>query len=295
MCAFAWLWKAQTPLAAHTAPALHASTAQLRSYLSACPLTRALPTHSARLGVKHWMEWNLRRMESELRQINPDLLQPSKSFKKPSSGTITINVGGYMYAAQRHTLTKHPGSLLEEIVTGRSPWCTWTPWATPSSTAMAHLPARVELLAPGRTGAARRLQEAELLRREAAFYRLSELAQALQDWEQRQATQREPAFPRGDRQPRALAGSEGLLQRQQLDREGEEPPGADLQEPLGRLSGGVRGVLQHHPVPAFHQVGAGLSACAEAGQHVCVYTRVSEAGDGDARSQRRLSPAHQPR
>uniref|UniRef100_A0A9J8BMX3 TSC22 domain family, member 1 n=1 Tax=Cyprinus carpio carpio TaxID=630221 RepID=A0A9J8BMX3_CYPCA len=67
------------------------------------------------------MEWNLRRMESELRQINPDLLQPSKSFKKPSSGTITINVGGYLYAAQRHTLAKHPGSLLEEIVMGKKP------------------------------------------------------------------------------------------------------------------------------------------------------------------------------
>ncbi len=134
-------------------------------------------------------------MESELRQINPDLLQPSKSFKKPSSGTITINVGGYMYAAQRHTLTKHPGSLLEEIVTGKKPVVhvdsmgnTFIDRDGPIFRHVLNFLRLGELVLPDD------FKEAELLRREAAFYRLSELAQALQDWEQRQATQREPAF-----------------------------------------------------------------------------------------------------
>ncbi|XP_043104083.1 BTB/POZ domain-containing protein KCTD4 [Puntigrus tetrazona] len=141
------------------------------------------------------MEWNLRRMESELRQINPDLLQPSKSFKKPSSGTITINVGGYLYAAQRQTLAKHPGSLLEEMVTGKKPVVhvdsmgnTFIDRDGPIFRHVLNFLRLGELVLPDD------FKEAELLRREADFYRLSELAQALQDWEQQQATQREPAF-----------------------------------------------------------------------------------------------------
>lgn len=182
-------------MAAHTAPALHASAAQLRSYLSARLLTRTLPTHSARLGVRNGMEWNLRRMESELRQINPDLLQPSKSFKKPSSGTITINVGGYLYAAQRQTLAKHPGSLLEEMVTGKKPVLhvdsmgnTFIDRDGPIFRHVLNFLRMGELVLP------EDFKEAELLRREADFYRLSELAQALQDWEQKQAAQHDPAF-----------------------------------------------------------------------------------------------------
>ncbi|KAK9969719.1 hypothetical protein ABG768_027869 [Culter alburnus] len=141
------------------------------------------------------MEWNLRRMESELRQINPDLLQPSKSFKKPSSGTITINVGGYLYAAQRQTLAKHPGSLLEEMVTGKKPVLhvdsmgnTFIDRDGPIFRHVLNFLRMGELVLP------EDFKEAELLRREADFYRLSELAQALQDWEQQQAGQREPAF-----------------------------------------------------------------------------------------------------
>uniref|UniRef100_A0A9J8AHH0 TSC22 domain family protein 1 n=1 Tax=Cyprinus carpio carpio TaxID=630221 RepID=A0A9J8AHH0_CYPCA len=134
------------------------------------------------------MEWNLRRMESELRQINPDLLQPSKSFKKPSSGTITINVGGYLYAAQRHTLAKHPGSLLEEIVMGKKPVVhvdsmgnTFIDRDGPIFRHVLNFLRMGELVLPDD------FKEAGLLRREANFYRLSELAQALQDWEQQQS------------------------------------------------------------------------------------------------------------
>lgn len=141
------------------------------------------------------MEWNLRRMESELRQINPDLLQPSKSFKKPSSSTITINVGGYLYAAQRQTLAKHPGSLLEEMVTGKRPvqhidsmGNTFIDRDGPIFRHVLNFLRTGELILPDD------FKEVALLRREADFYRLGELSQAVQDWEQQQATHREPAF-----------------------------------------------------------------------------------------------------
>ncbi|XP_030642355.1 BTB/POZ domain-containing protein KCTD4 [Chanos chanos] len=141
------------------------------------------------------MEWELRRMESELRQINPDLLQPSKSFKKPSSGTITINVGGYLYAAQRQTLIRHSGSLLEEIVSGKRPvqhidsmGNTFIDRDGPIFRHVLNFLRLGELLLP------EDFKESALLRREAEFYRLGDLAEAVQEWEQQRAAQREPAF-----------------------------------------------------------------------------------------------------
>ncbi|KAL6484756.1 hypothetical protein MHYP_G00068010 [Metynnis hypsauchen] len=172
--------------------------------LFACSLahTHTLPpplnppyTHSNRLGSGNGMEWNLRRMESELRQINPDLLQPSKSFKKPSSGTITINVGGYLYAAQRQTLAKYPGSLLEEMVSGKRPVqhidSMGNIFIDRDGPIFRHV---LNFLRTGELILPDDFKEVALLRREADYYRLSELSQALQDWEQQQAIHREPAF-----------------------------------------------------------------------------------------------------
>ncbi|XP_028846623.1 BTB/POZ domain-containing protein KCTD4 [Denticeps clupeoides] len=141
------------------------------------------------------MEWNLRRMESELRQINPDLLQPSKSFKKPSSGTVTINVGGYLYAAQRHTLVKHPGSLLEEMASGKRPVqhvdSMGNAFIDRDGPVFRHV---LNFLRLGELVLPDDFKEIGLLRREAEFYRLPELAEAAQEWEQQLASQREPAF-----------------------------------------------------------------------------------------------------
>ncbi|KTG39393.1 hypothetical protein cypCar_00018477, partial [Cyprinus carpio] len=100
-----------------------------------------------------------------------------------------------LYAAQRHTLAKHPGSLLEEIVMGKKPVVhvdsmgnTFIDRDGPIFRHVLNFLRMGELVLPDD------FKEAGLLRREANFYRLSELAQALQDWEQQQATQREPAF-----------------------------------------------------------------------------------------------------
>ncbi|KAJ8351682.1 hypothetical protein SKAU_G00231580 [Synaphobranchus kaupii] len=141
------------------------------------------------------MEWNLRRMDNELREINPDLLQPSKSFKKPSSGTITLNVGGYMYAAQRQTLVRHPGSLLEEVVGGKRPVQhvdgAGNAFLDRDGPVFRHV---LNFLRLGELVLPDDFKESELLRREAEYYRLSELARAVEEWDQRRAARREPAL-----------------------------------------------------------------------------------------------------
>ncbi|XP_036401362.1 BTB/POZ domain-containing protein KCTD4-like [Megalops cyprinoides] len=141
------------------------------------------------------MEWNLKRMESELREINPDLLQPSKSFKKPSSATVTLNVGGYLYAAQRQTLARHPGSLLEELAGGKKPVqhvdAMGNTFIDRDGPVFRHV---LNFLRLGELVLPDDFKEAALLRREADFYRLGELAQAVQDWEQRQLQRQEPAL-----------------------------------------------------------------------------------------------------
>ncbi|KAG7467139.1 hypothetical protein MATL_G00150160 [Megalops atlanticus] len=134
-------------------------------------------------------------MESELRQINPDLLQPSKSFKKLSSGTITLNVGGYLYAAQRQTLVRHPGSLLEELASGKKPVqhvdAMGNTFIDRDGPVFRHV---LNFLRLGELVLPEDFKEARLLRREAEFYRLGELVEAVQDWEQRQLSRHEPAF-----------------------------------------------------------------------------------------------------
>ncbi|KAM3861813.1 BTB/POZ domain-containing protein KCTD4 [Diretmus argenteus] len=139
------------------------------------------------------MEWNLRRMESEL--INPDLLQPSKSFKKPSSGTITLNVGGFLYAAHRTTLVKHQGSFLEEMASGKKPVqqtdSMGNPFIDRDGPVFRHV---LNYLRTGDLQLPDDFREVGLLRREAEFYRLSELVEAIIEWEGQRAAQREPAF-----------------------------------------------------------------------------------------------------
>ncbi|GLD71316.1 BTB/POZ domain-containing protein KCTD4 [Lates calcarifer] len=141
------------------------------------------------------MEWNLRRMESELRHINPDLLQPSKSFKKPSSGTITLNVGGFLYTAHRTTLAKHQGSFLEELANGKKPVqhtdSMGNPFIDRDGPVFRHV---LNYLRTGELQLPDDFREAGLLRREANFYHLSELAEAVVDWESQRAAQREAAF-----------------------------------------------------------------------------------------------------
>ncbi|XP_037542288.1 BTB/POZ domain-containing protein KCTD4 [Nematolebias whitei] len=141
------------------------------------------------------MEWNLRRMESELRHINPDLLQPSKSFKKPSSGTITLNVGGFLYTAHRTTLSKHLGSFLEELANGKKPVqhtdSMGNPFVDRDGPVFRHV---LNYLRTGELQLPDDFREAGLLRREADFYRLSELVEAVAEWESQRAAQREPAF-----------------------------------------------------------------------------------------------------
>ncbi|XP_015219270.2 BTB/POZ domain-containing protein KCTD4 [Lepisosteus oculatus] len=141
------------------------------------------------------MEWNLRRMDSELKHMNPDLLQPSKSFKKLSSFTITLNIGGYLYVTQKQTLSKYPGSLLEEIISGKKPVLhvdavgnTFIDRDGPLFRHILNFLRIGELLLP------EDFKEFSLLIREAEFYRLGELAEAVKDCEQQQATLREPAF-----------------------------------------------------------------------------------------------------
>ncbi|XP_062313050.1 BTB/POZ domain-containing protein KCTD4 [Osmerus eperlanus] len=141
------------------------------------------------------MEWNLKRMESELRQINPDLLQPSKSFKKPSSGTITLNVGGFLYAAHRTTLTRHHGSVLDELASGKKAVqhtdSMGNPFIDRDGPVFRHI---LNFLRTGDLQLPDDFREAGLLRREAEFYRLSELVEAVAEWEGQRAAQREPAF-----------------------------------------------------------------------------------------------------
>ncbi|XP_059199543.1 BTB/POZ domain-containing protein KCTD4 [Centropristis striata] len=141
------------------------------------------------------MEWNLRRMESELRHINPDLLQPSKSFKKPSSGTITINVGGFLYTAHRTTLSKQQGSFLEELANGKKPVqhtdSMGNPFIDRDGPVFRHV---LNYLRTGELQLPDDFREAGLLRREADFYRLSELVEAVVEWESQRAAQREAAF-----------------------------------------------------------------------------------------------------
>lgn len=141
------------------------------------------------------MEWDLRRMESDLRQINPDLLQPSKSFKKSSSGTVTLNVGGYLYATQRQTLAKHPGSVLEEMASGKRPVqhvdSMGNAFIDRDGPIFRHI---LNFLRLGELLLPDDFKEIGLLQREAEFYRLPELTEAALDWEQQQAAQREPAF-----------------------------------------------------------------------------------------------------
>ncbi|MED6265529.1 hypothetical protein CHARACLAT_026451 [Characodon lateralis] len=141
------------------------------------------------------MEWNLRRMESELRHINPDLLQPSKSFKKPSSGTITLNVGGFLYTAHRTTLSKHLGSFLEELANGKKAVqhtdSMGNPFIDRDGPVFRHV---LNYLRTGELQLPDDFREAGLLRREADFYRLSELVEAVAEWENHRAAQREPAF-----------------------------------------------------------------------------------------------------
>ncbi|XP_035264948.1 BTB/POZ domain-containing protein KCTD4-like [Anguilla anguilla] len=141
------------------------------------------------------MEWNLRRMDSELREINPDLLQPSKSFKKPSAATVTLNVGGYLYAAQRQTLARHPGSLLEEVVGGKRAVQhvdgAGNAFLDRDGPVFRHV---LNFLRLGELVLPDDFREAELLRREAEFYRLGDLARAVEEWEQRRAARLEPAL-----------------------------------------------------------------------------------------------------
>ncbi|XP_074551714.1 BTB/POZ domain-containing protein KCTD4 [Halichoeres trimaculatus] len=141
------------------------------------------------------MEWNLRRMESELRHINPDLLQPSKSFKKPSSGTITLNVGGFLYTAHRTTLAKHQGSFLEELANGKKPVqhtdSMGNPFIDRDGPVFRHV---LNYLRTGELQLPDDFREAGLLRREADFYHLTELVEAVVEWESQRAAQREAAF-----------------------------------------------------------------------------------------------------
>ncbi|KAL0963645.1 hypothetical protein UPYG_G00309000 [Umbra pygmaea] len=139
------------------------------------------------------MEWNLRRMDSE--QTNPDLLQPSKSFKKPSSGTITLNVGGFLYAAHRTTLCRHQGSLLEELASGRKPVqhtdSMGNPFIDRDGPVFRHI---LNFLRIGDLQLPDDFRESGLLRREAEFYRLDGLVEAITEWEGQRAAQKEPAF-----------------------------------------------------------------------------------------------------
>ncbi|XP_018584734.1 BTB/POZ domain-containing protein KCTD4-like [Scleropages formosus] len=161
----------------------------------ACPLARSLTWQCGRLRVRRTAHWNLTRMENQVKHLNPDLLQPSKSIKRSSSSTITLNVGGHLYAALRQTLAKHQGSLLEEIANGKKPVQHVDSMGNTFIDRDGHVFRHVlnflrlgELLLPND------FKEAGLLRREAEFYHLGALVQAVREWEQQQAARQEPAF-----------------------------------------------------------------------------------------------------
>lgn len=158
-------------------------------------ILRTTDTDKETVRLLSGMEWNLRRMDSELSQINSDLLQPSKSIKKPSSGTITLNVGGFLYAAHRTTLSRHQGSVLEELASGKKTVqhtdSMGNPFIDRDGPVFRHI---LNFLRTGDLQLPDDFREAGLLRREAEFYRLSGLVEAILEWEELRAVQREPAF-----------------------------------------------------------------------------------------------------
>ncbi|KAG7277682.1 hypothetical protein CRUP_024502 [Coryphaenoides rupestris] len=131
-------------------------------------------------------------MDSE---INPDLLQPSKSFKKPSSGTITLNVGGFLYTAHRTTLAKYQGSLLEELANGKKPVqhtdSMGNPFIDRDGPVFRHV---LNYLRTGDLLLPDDFREWDSSRKEAEFYRLGELVDAVSEWEEQRLAKREPAF-----------------------------------------------------------------------------------------------------
>lgn len=148
-----------------------------------------------RLGARHGTEQHLARMENQGKHLNPDLLQSSKSIKRSSSSTITLNVGGHLYAALRQTLARHQGSLLEEIANGKKPVqhvdSMGNSFIDRDGLVFRHV---LNFLRLGELMLPNDFKEAGLLRREAEFYRLGAMVQAIEDWEQHQSAKQDPAF-----------------------------------------------------------------------------------------------------
>ncbi|KAK1169717.1 BTB/POZ domain-containing protein KCTD4-like [Acipenser oxyrinchus oxyrinchus] len=125
------------------------------------------------------MELKLSRMESELNHINPDVLQPSKNCKVLSL-MVTLNIGGYLYITQKQTLSKYPGSFLEEVANRKRQGVPidskGNPFIDRDGPLFRHI---LNFLRTGELILPEGFQECGLLVREAEFYGLERLAEAI--------------------------------------------------------------------------------------------------------------------
>uniref|UniRef100_A0A4W5RRC5 Potassium channel tetramerization domain containing 4 n=1 Tax=Hucho hucho TaxID=62062 RepID=A0A4W5RRC5_9TELE len=96
------------------------------------------------------------------------------------TSTITLNVGGFLYAAHRTTLSRHQGSVLEELASGKKTVqhtdSMGNPFIDRDGPVFRHI---LNFLRTGDLQLPDDFREVGLLRREAEFYRLSRLVEAI--------------------------------------------------------------------------------------------------------------------
>ncbi|KAK6486805.1 BTB/POZ domain-containing protein KCTD4-like [Huso huso] len=140
------------------------------------------------------MELKLSRMESELNHINPDVLQPSKNCKVLPL-MVTLNIGGCLYITQKQTLSKYPGSFLEEVANRKRQGVPidskGNPFIDRDGPLFRHI---LNFLRTGELILPEGFQECGLLVREAEFYGLERLAEAIKEHERTRGSSAETTF-----------------------------------------------------------------------------------------------------
>ncbi|XP_072116910.1 BTB/POZ domain-containing protein KCTD4 [Mobula birostris] len=103
-------------------------------------------------------------------------LQKGKNCK---ASVITVNVGGYLYTTQRHTLTKHVDSLLEALINGKTQSSAdgnGNYFIDRDGLLFRHV---LNFLRNGKLLLPEGFQEIQLLAQEAEFYQIKPLIEAL--------------------------------------------------------------------------------------------------------------------